>query len=319
MTRPLPFPPVTGAVLLMATSAALAPLADAAGKDLVAAYAAVQIAWMRFALHAVLAGGAAVAAEGGLAALRPTRLQLLRGCAQFASSLCLLWALALLPLGAALVIVFTAPLLLLLARAALHCPDADGVTVALSLLCLAGIAIGYARSPDISPAGAGLAFAAAALLALCFGLTARTARTAGGFANSFHIAAPGAVLGLVPMLALGRWPEGTDWLVAGLIGVVSALTHALIAWAMRLYRSGALPSIGYLEIPFALAYGWLLFGHAPTPAETAGAALVLLAAGGIALRLNRTAPDALVRRAGNGMARPGGAIGRSAPPSGAGR
>ncbi|MGK9230364.1 EamA family transporter [Inquilinus limosus] len=307
MTRPFPIAPAAGAVLLMAASAALAPLADAAGKELITAYAAVQIAWMRFAVHAVLAGGAAVATGGGLAALRPTRLQLLRGSAQFASSLCLLWALALLPLGAALIIVFTAPLLLLLARAALRCPDADGAAVALSLLCLAGIAVGYAQSPEISPAGAGLAIAAAVLLALCFGLTARTARTAGGFANSFHIAAPGAVLGLAPMIVLGRWPEGADWLVAGLIGVISALTHALIAWAMRLHRSGALPSIGYLEIPFALAYGWLLFGQAPTRAETAGAVLILLAAGGIALRLNRAAPDALVRRAGNAMARPGGA------------
>ncbi|MGO4123817.1 hypothetical protein AB4Z01_05425 [Inquilinus sp. YAF38] len=303
MTRAVPITPAAGAVLLMAASAALAPLADAAGKELITVYAAVQIAWMRFAVHAVLAGGAAVASEGGLAALRPTWLQLLRGGAQFASSLCLLWSLALLPLGAALVIVFTAPLLLLLARAAWRCPDADGTTVALSLLCLAGIAGGYAQSPGISPAGAGLAFAAAALLALCFGLTARTARMTGGFANSFHIAAPGAVLGLVPMIVLGRWPDGADWLVAGLIGVVSALTHALIAWAMRLHRSGALPSIGYLEIPFALVYGWLLFGHAPTPAETAGAALILLAAGGIALRLNRPTPDALVRRAGSGMAR----------------
>ena len=278
---------MTAASVLMALSSALAPMIDALNKGLVEGYAVVFIVWMRFMGHTVLAGLAVVLWHRSLRPLRPNKLQFLRGTAQFVSSIALVWSLRYLSLATAVILVFSAPLLVVLLRRICGRPGADFVNLLLAAAGFAGVLLIYLPTSAAHPLGVALAVAAALSLSLCFLLTGVTAARSDSLVNSFHVAFPSFLLGL-PLLGYGfKVPTTADLGPLLALGCLSALCHVLISAAMRSRVSSTVTPIAYLEIPFAMLYGALIFAQSPTPAEIVSGCSIVLAGLAIACRLHR--------------------------------
>lgn len=278
---------IAAASVLMAASSALAPLIDALSKGLVESYAVVFVVWMRFMGHTVLAGLAVLFRHRSFRPLRPSKLQFLRGAAQFVSSLALVWSLRYLSLATALILVFSAPLLVIVFRRICARPGSDLGNLVLAGAGFAGVFLVYLPAGSADPLGVALAVAAALTLSLCFLLTGVTASRSDSLSNSFHVAFPSFLLGL-PLILFGfELPELADLGSLLALGLLSALCHALISAAMRTRVSSAVTPIAYLEIPFAMFYGFLLFAQPPRPEEVAGGCAIVAAGLAIAFRLRR--------------------------------
>ncbi|WFU49123.1 DMT family transporter [Sinorhizobium terangae] len=281
-------PPVATAVALMVAGSALAPLIDAAGKKMVASYAVFQIVWIRYAVHAFTTGTLTAVGRQGVEALKPTKVQLLRGAAQFGSTLFFMAALRTLSLTSALVIVFLAPLIVVIVRSALGLAGADRRSVLIAALGALGVLFAYApQLTSFQPIGGLCAIVAAILLALYFLVTGHVAATSGSIVNSFHTAWPGAVLGAPFALISFANPTAPDWLILIGMGLTSALSHFLVSAAMRTPFSSSIAPAAYVEVPAGAFYAALLFGHYPTPSEIIGGVMVVVAGMCIALHLGR--------------------------------
>jgi len=79
------------------------------------------------------------------------------------------------------------------------------------------------------------------------------------------------------------WPDATGWLMLAGLAVCGTLGHVLYSYAFRLAPAATLQPFGYLNLVFAIGWGWLIFGQLPDLWTVAGAALVVIA-GIVALR-----------------------------------
>lgn len=271
----------------MAASAALAPLVDAFSKDLVASYAVVFIVWARFAGHAFVAALGVLVRHRSPRPLLPSRLQALRGVAQFLSSLALVGSLRYLPLSTALTLVFSAPLLVVLLGRLRGRPGSDSINLLLAGAGFAGVFAIYLPADTVDPLGFALAIASALTLSLCFFLTGITASRSDSLVNSFHVALPSVLLGLPLLPFVVEAPAMGDLAAFLALGMLSALCHVLISAGMRSPVADAVTPIAYLEVPFAMLYGLVFFLHWPRSEELAGGCAIVAAGLAIAWRLQR--------------------------------
>lgn len=73
-------------------------------------------------------------------------------------------------------------------------------------------------------------------------------------------------------------PVATDWTRLLLMGVLGTVAHILMSWSLRYAPTSTLAPMQYLEIPFAAAIGFLMFGDFPNRLALAGI-LVTISAG----------------------------------------
>ncbi|MDO6586477.1 DMT family transporter [Salipiger sp. 1_MG-2023] len=83
--------------------------------------------------------------------------------------------------------------------------------------------------------------------------------------------------GIAPELSWVGFPEGTFGLLIG-IGFVGTVAHLLMTWSLRFAPGATLAPMQYLELPFATALGFALFGELPNQLASTGI-LVIMAAG----------------------------------------
>ncbi len=81
-------------------------------------------------------------------------------------------------------------------------------------------------------------------------------------------------------------PTFFDLLLIVGIGLATHFGQLFITWAFRFERAGRASAIGYLQIVFAAAWGWLLFSEAPDPWTWVGAAVIV----GATLAISRLHP-----------------------------
>ena len=79
------------------------------------------------------------------------------------------------------------------------------------------------------------------------------------------------------------WPDATGWLMLAGLAACGTLGHVLYAIAFRVAPAAILQPFGYLNLVFAIFWGWLIFGQFPDAWTIAGAALIVVA-GIVALR-----------------------------------
>jgi drug/metabolite transporter (DMT)-like permease len=268
------------AVLMVLASAALWPLMDAVGKHLVVAgYPAVQVAWARYAVNALLLLPLALS-RGGRGSLLPRRspLHLLRAALPSVVTALLFVGLGHMPLASASALLFVNPLL----------------TVALSALFLgervgprrwAAVALGFAGALVVLRPGTEVfTWASLAPLgaALCFSTTAVLNRRLAGealpLATTLHYAIAGSVV-LLPGSAAGNWrpldPAAMGWLALG--AVVGSGCLWLVTTAYERAQASALAPFHFAELAAATAVGWIVFGELPDGPAVAGIALILAA------------------------------------------
>ena len=84
-------------------------------------------------------------------------------------------------------------------------------------------------------------------------------------------------------------PDATQWALLIGIGILGTLAHLLMTWSLRYAPSATLAPMQYLEIPFAAAIGFAVFGELPGPLAAAGIVITVLAGLYIVMRERATA------------------------------
>jgi len=228
------------------------------------------------------------------------RLVLLRALFGFVALSCYFYSIIHLPLADATVIYFTNPVLTALAAAAVLREHMGWKEVALVMLSLVGVfavarpgfLFGATRALDATAVALGLV---SAMFAAGSYVTIRRIRRDPPPLVVFWFGAA-TVLLCLPIIA-GGWVGVTaiDVLLLVGIGVATHVGQLSITWAFRLERAGAVSAVGYLQIVFAAAWGWLFFAEAPDAWTWVGAGVILLATLGI-MRLHPTPePSAIAR------------------------
>jgi drug/metabolite transporter (DMT)-like permease len=71
------------------------------------------------------------------------------------------------------------------------------------------------------------------------------------------------------------WPTLLEWAILVGVGVTTQLGQVFLTRGLHLERAGLATTIAYLQIVFAIGWGWLCFAERPDVATWAGAALVV--------------------------------------------
>lgn len=301
---------VLGVTLIVISSACFGSGGPAAKAVLAAGFGPLQVAQARAAL-------AAVVLMTALALLRPAALVVRRdewplllgyGLLAFcAIQTCYVLAVSRLPVGVALLLEYTGPVLVALwvrvvRRTVL--PAATWVGAGLALVGLALVTqVWHGFRLDALGTAAGLAGAAG--LAAYFLLSERG--VTGGGRDPLGLVAWGALIGTVPLTLLapptsfpyaalanparlGRW-HPPAWVPLLWLVLVSTVAAYMVGVAALRYLSAQVASVlATMEVLMATAAAWLLLGEALGPAQLAGGAVLLSGVVVVQLRGPRPAP-----------------------------
>lgn len=289
-------------ILLMLGFCALAPLGDALGKILGATLPILFIVFVRFAAQIVLLGPVALA-QGQSLLPRPEHRRpiLYRTLLHIAGIATMFLALRYLPLADAVAIAFVMPFLMLILA---HWFLGEEVGPRRIVACIVGFCgTLMVIQPSFAAVGAAalLPLGVAVVFALFMLVTRQIAKEVDPVALQATSGAL-AVIVLLPVLALGTWlgwPDlrfsgfdgHTAWLLA-LTGIVGSLAHLLMTWSLRYAPSATLAPMQYLEIPFATAMGYALFGDLPNGLAAMGILVTICAGLYIIARERRAQPPA---------------------------
>jgi drug/metabolite transporter (DMT)-like permease len=88
-----------------------------------------------------------------------------------------------------------------------------------------------------------------------------------------------AVPAVLPFaLSVWVWPSPLEWALLLVLGVVVQTAQVLLTRGLALIPAGQGTAVGYVQIAFAAAWGWLLFGEVPSVAAALGAGAIFAAA-----------------------------------------
>jgi drug/metabolite transporter (DMT)-like permease len=100
-----------------------------------------------------------------------------------------------------------------------------------------------------------------------------------------------AVILVTPVLPfVWRWPDSTEvWLIMGGLGIFGAVGHGLLIVAHKFAPAPFLAPFFYTQLIWMIVSGLIVFGDRPPAATLAGAAIVALSGGWLALKERRSA------------------------------
>ena len=232
------------------------------------------------------------------------------------AQLCYYNAVAHLSVGVALLLEYTAPILVVGWLWATTRRRPSNLTLAGVALAVVGImlVLNVFSGAHINVIGVGWGLAAAICAACYFMMSDRVAADGNGL-NSITLAAGGLIVGTATVALLGAtgvmpltfttsdavvagWT--TSWVVPVIaLGVIpTAIAYTLGIMGIARLRPRFASLVGLSEVMFAVLTAWVLLGEAITPTQALGGAVVLL---GLALarqgdRTEKVGPDRLVGR-----------------------
>lgn len=238
----------------------------------------LQVVFVRYAGH-FLASSLLFLPREGLGAFRSNapKLQLLRSFALLASTVFNFAALKYLPITITTAIYFASPVVITILSVLFLGERIGGRRVAAILVGFAGVMV------VVQPWGA--AFHPAMFLSLGGLLSASsyfvlTRRLAGVDSNSTSQlwAAGLATLALAPFgLSAWVWPATTvDWFAMCMIGVFGAAGHGVAVAAHRFADASSLAPMTYIQVIYATASGFFIFGNLPSWATAVGTGIIIL-------------------------------------------
>ena len=278
--------PIVG-ILLMLGFCIFAPIGDAVAKILGTSVPLAQVVMIRFAVQLVVL----------LPLVWASRLSLRTGNRLFGYILLRtvlhvlgIWtmfiALTYLPLADAIAIVFVMPFfMLILGKYVL------GETVGRTrlIVCVAGFAgTLMVVQPSFATVGwpALLPVFVAANFSVFMLITRRIAKETDPISLQAISGAMAVVL-MLPLLVLGprlgiaaltpMMPTGGQWMLLLAIGLIGSIAHLLMTWSLRYAPSATLAPMQYLEIPFAVMLGLVIFGDLPNALAMLGIAITMAA------------------------------------------
>ncbi|WP_326544325.1 DMT family transporter [Pseudorhodoferax sp.] len=216
---------------------------------------------------------------GGSAVLRSRQLprHVGRNIVHYAAQYGWFLALTLIPLGQVVAIEFTMPIWTVLLAALFLGERLHRWKVAAVLLGAIGVAM-IARPAGGAGIGAGQAIALAAALGFAVSviLVKSLARTEQPVTIMFWMLLVQSVLGLLPALAVWRWPSPQAWGWVALIAFAGTYAHYCMASAMRQADATVVVPMDFLRVPLTAMAGWLLYAERIDLLMVLGTALILV-------------------------------------------
>lgn len=272
-----PSRPLKGILLTCAAVLAFASL-DSLSKYLTGFTSVLMILWVRYLSQSLLLAAWQLPRHGlRVFKVNCPGLQLLRGLSLLSIGLFFLFALRYLPIGEATAVHFLTPLLVVLLAIPML-----GERASLAEWLLVGV--GFAGVLIIVRPGGGL-LTPAMLLPVCSAasyavfqlLTRRIGTRDSATTTNLVTGMVGAVILtlLLPFYWIGlpAWPQ-----LLGMIslGVVAVMGHMLLTVAFQHCSPVLLAPFSYLQIFFAVLYGFLIFDHAPDRGALLGMGVIAL-------------------------------------------
>jgi len=264
-------------IALVSGAYVLFTLLDGSAKWLVGSMPVIMVVWLRFAMHAIVAGAVLLPLRGArLVATRYWRWHALRALMFVAMTGINFWSLQYLQLTVTSSIFFTVPIIIAVIGALFFGERLDAGRWAAILIGFAGVLfIVRPGSAGFHPAMLG-SLVNAVIYALFMLMTRRLAAYESPETIQY-LPAVGAALLLTPLaIARWEWPETwLQWTVACLLGVFGAVGHHLLALAHRYAPATVIAPFLYQQVVYMAIFGYLVFGDVPPAAVGIGAAIVI--------------------------------------------
>jgi drug/metabolite transporter (DMT)-like permease len=262
---------------IVSTTYLLFTLLDGSAKWLVGTMPVIMVVWLRFVMHAIIAGALFFPLRG-MALVRTShwRWHALRAVMFIVMTGLNFWALQYLQLTVTTAIQFTVPIIIALVSALLL---GEKVGTARWIAILAGFAgvlvIIRPGSTEFHPAM--LASVANTVLYAIFMLLTRRLAAYDSPETIQYLPAVGAAVALTPFaIASWEWPDTwLEWTVACLLGVLGGTGHYLLAVAHRYASSAVLSPFAYQQVIYMTIFGYVVFGDVPGAPVWIGAAIVI--------------------------------------------
>ncbi len=261
---------------------------DALGKHLTGLVPVLQVVWGRYFFQTLFVSGY-LAATSGTSFLKPRRpvLQVLRGFAILAATICMYEALAFVPLADATAVLFFAPILVTLFSVAFLGERIGIHRIAAVLAGFGGMLLilrpGFS---DIHPALV-LVLVAAVFNATYLLLTRRLAGTEDAAATQFNTTAVGAAVMTLVVLPTWETPSPLGFALLAAAGGAGSLGHFILVKAFASAPASLLSPFLYSQVIAAGLLSVLLFGDALRATTLVGTAILVLSGLYIWKRENR--------------------------------
>ena len=262
---------------LVSLTYALFTLLDGSAKWLVHGMPVIMVVWLRFVMHALLAGAVLFPLRGlALVRTRYWRWHLVRAVMFVGMTGINFWALQYLQLTVTSSIFFTVPILIALIGAWLLGEKLDRGRWAAILAGFLGVLV-IVRPGSAAFHPAMLGSLANAVLYAVFMLMTRRLAAYESPETIQYLPAVGAAVLLAPFAIAGwQWPTGAlQWTIACLLGVLGATGHHLLAVAHRYAPATVIAPFLYQQVLYMALFGYVVFGDVPAPAVWLGASIVI--------------------------------------------
>ncbi|MCX7317260.1 MAG: DMT family transporter, partial [Hyphomicrobiales bacterium] len=263
-------------ILLMCTAAILFPFMNGTAKYLGTKYPMEEVIWIRILSHLVFVSFLFVPRYGwGIVRSKRLKTQLSASTMLFLSTYLFFKSVDIIPLAEATAITFVGPLMVTV----LAVPMLGEKTSLFRIICVVcgfmGALLVIRPGSDVFQAGSLLVV----LSALLYSLYQITTGTLAGFDRPETSAIYSGIVGSLVMRM-------------GSLGVIGGLGHYFVARALRITKASVIAPFHYLQIIFAVFYGYLVFNNLPDLLTVAGGAIIAIA--GIAicwLEIKASKPD----------------------------
>lgn len=276
------------AIFLMCLGSLIFPAMNSGAKWLAKIYPVEQVIFIRILTHFLFMSVLFVPRYGSAIFKSQKPLwQLGASALLFVATGCFFIGIQTIPLAEATIITFLGPLFVTLLAVLLLGEPVNGLRIACIAAGFAGAAIVIRPGSDLFRIEALLIILNAFLYA-CYQIMTRKLA---GIDKPETTAVYNGLVGAVAMAALmpffWKMPDNLFHLAAFLsLGILGGLGHYAVASAMRYAQASLVAPFHYMQIVFAVFYGWFMFGDWPDSLSFIGCGIIALA--GVALAVTET-------------------------------
>jgi drug/metabolite transporter (DMT)-like permease len=215
--------------------------------------------------------------HGGFAAMKSARVRhhAARNVVHYAAQFAWFAALTMIPLAQVVAIEFTMPIWTALLAVAFLGERMNAWKTLAVVLGLVGV--GLIVRPDATAVSTGqlVALAAAVGFAVSVTMTKSLTRSDSAVVIIFWMLVVQSLLGLVPALAVWRWPSAAAWGWVAVIAFCGTFSHYCMARAMAYADATVVVPMDFLRVPLTAAAGWLVYAERVDLVTVLGASLIL--------------------------------------------
>lgn len=249
---------------------------DAGIKYLTADFGTWQIMFFR-GFFSLIPIGVLIHQSGGVATLRTRKFgsHVGRSLVGIAAAFCFFYGYAIMPLADVYAIGFAGPLFMTALSVPVLGEKVGWRRWAAVLVGFTGVLVMLRPGQGLLSLTALIPLAAAAFYALTMLYIRIMARTESNAAITFYFVTSMSVVSGIIMIPDWRTPDGWQWLLLIMVGVIGGVAQIAFTQAFRLTTPSLLAPFEYTAMLWAVLFGYFLFGDVPDEAIWIGSAIVI--------------------------------------------